>query len=65
MYSIESRRTFRKKMEATCSSEMSVDFRRTTRRYITRDGTLDFMMFELFIEGYQKKTRELTLYSLV
>jgi hypothetical protein len=27
--------------------------------------SLDLMMFELFIEGYQKKTREVTLCSLV
>jgi hypothetical protein len=26
-------------MEATCSSETSVDFQRTTRRYIPEDGT--------------------------
>jgi hypothetical protein len=29
------------KMEATCSSEMSVDFKRTTRRYISEDKTLE------------------------
>jgi hypothetical protein len=28
------------KMEATCSSEMSIDFHRTTRRYIPEDGNL-------------------------
>jgi hypothetical protein len=28
------------KMEATCFSETSVDFQRTTRRYITEDRTL-------------------------
>jgi hypothetical protein len=28
------------KMEAICSSETSVDFQRTTRRYITEDSTL-------------------------
>jgi hypothetical protein len=28
------------KMEAICSSEKSVDFQRTTRRYIPEDGTL-------------------------
>jgi hypothetical protein len=28
------------KMEAICSSEMSVDTQRTTRRYIPEDGTL-------------------------
>jgi hypothetical protein len=28
------------KMEATCSSETSVDFQRTTRRYIPEDRTL-------------------------
>jgi hypothetical protein len=28
------------KLEATCSSEMSVDFQRTTRRYIAEDRTL-------------------------
>jgi hypothetical protein len=28
------------KMEATCSSETSVDFQRTTWRYIPEDGTL-------------------------
>jgi hypothetical protein len=28
------------KMEATCSSEMSVDFQRTTRYYTSKDGTL-------------------------
>jgi hypothetical protein len=28
------------KMEAKCSSETSVDFQRTTRRYITEDITL-------------------------
>jgi uncharacterized membrane protein len=28
------------KMEATYSSEMSVDFQRTTRYYISKDGTL-------------------------
>jgi hypothetical protein len=27
-------------MEAICSSEMSVDIQRTTRRYIPEDGTL-------------------------
>jgi hypothetical protein len=27
-------------MEAICSSETSVDTQRTTRRYITEDGTL-------------------------
>jgi hypothetical protein len=27
-------------MEAICSSEMSVDTQRTTRRYISEDGTL-------------------------
>jgi hypothetical protein len=54
MYSAESRRTFRRKMEATYSSDTSVDFRRTIRRYISQHSTLDFMMFELFMEGYQK-----------
>jgi hypothetical protein len=29
-----------KKMEAICCSETSVDFQRTTRRYIAEDGTL-------------------------
>jgi hypothetical protein len=29
------------KMEATCSSETSVDFQRTTRSYIPEDGTLE------------------------
>jgi hypothetical protein len=29
--------TYRQNMEATCSSETSVDFQRTTRRYITED----------------------------
>jgi hypothetical protein len=28
------------KMEATCSSETSVNFQRTTRRYISEDSTL-------------------------
>jgi hypothetical protein len=28
------------KMEEICSSETSVDFQRTTRRYIPEDGTL-------------------------
>jgi hypothetical protein len=28
-------------MEATCSSELSVDFQRTTRRYILEDGTVN------------------------
>jgi hypothetical protein len=28
------------KMEATCSSETSADFRQTTRRYIPEDRTL-------------------------
>jgi hypothetical protein len=28
------------KMEATCSSETSADFQRTTRRYIPQDNTL-------------------------
>jgi hypothetical protein len=28
------------KMEATCSSETSADFQRSTRRYIPEDGTL-------------------------
>jgi hypothetical protein len=30
------------KMEATCSSEMSVDFQRATRRYIPEDWNLHF-----------------------
>jgi hypothetical protein len=34
------------KMEAKCSSEVSVDFRRTTRRYTPEDGTLDNHRFE-------------------
>jgi hypothetical protein len=30
------------KMKATCSSEMSVDFQRTTWRYIPKDKNLQF-----------------------
>jgi hypothetical protein len=46
------------KTEAICSSEMSVDFQWTTRRYIPEDGTLhnhrcenleSYMNMELFI----------------
>jgi hypothetical protein len=54
VYSDESKPTFRRnmsppssgsrnkalKMEAICSSETSVDFRRTTRRYVPEDSTL-------------------------
>jgi hypothetical protein len=29
-------------MEATCSSETSVDFQRTTRRYVPEDRTLQY-----------------------
>jgi hypothetical protein len=32
-------------MEAICSSETSVDFHRTTRRYILEDGTLHACMW--------------------
>jgi hypothetical protein len=34
-------------MEATCSSEMFVDFQRTTRRYVPEDSTLEnYLLFE-------------------
>jgi hypothetical protein len=33
-------------MEATCSSETSVDFQRTTRRYIPEDSPLHNHRFE-------------------
>jgi hypothetical protein len=33
------------KIEATCSFEMSVDFQRTTRRYIPEDGILNFKFY--------------------
>jgi hypothetical protein len=39
--------SLRLKMEATCSSETSNDFQRTTRRYIPEDRTLhNVMVFE-------------------
>jgi hypothetical protein len=31
-------------MEAICSSETSVDTQRTTRRYVTEDGTLHLLL---------------------
>jgi hypothetical protein len=34
------------RMEATCSSETSVDFQRTTRRYIPEDRTLHNHLYE-------------------
>jgi hypothetical protein len=34
------------KMEATCCSETSVDFQRTTRRYIPEDSTLQDKKFD-------------------
>jgi hypothetical protein len=37
------------KMEATCSSETSVDFRRTTRRYIPEDRTVHTNSFFISI----------------
>jgi hypothetical protein len=40
------------KMEATCSSETSIDFRRTTRRYIPEDGTLQNLTVFVLIKFY-------------
>jgi hypothetical protein len=40
------------KMEATCSSEKSVDFQRITRRYIPEDRTVQFSRGFVFQEEY-------------
>jgi hypothetical protein len=36
-------------MEATFSSETSVDFQRTIRRYIPEDRTLEYILVSYFI----------------
>jgi hypothetical protein len=43
------------KMEARCSSETSVDFQRTTRRYIPEDGTLH----SYFSFGYKASSKSI------
>jgi hypothetical protein len=48
------------KMEATCSSELSVDFQRTTRHYIPEDGIL-----HKFITISVKTSNPTTLFSPV
>jgi hypothetical protein len=40
------------KMEATCSSETSVDFQRTARRYIPEDRILHVILTHLITETY-------------
>jgi hypothetical protein len=60
-------------MEATCSSEMSVDFQRTTERYIPEDMTLpnhryeNFNSYKDFALRHQVRTssRAYTAYCLV
>jgi hypothetical protein len=50
------------KMEAICSSETSVDFQRTTRRYIPGDSTLNsvyFLSYDCNMAGYISKKLEL------
>jgi hypothetical protein len=42
------------KMEATCSSETSVDFQRTTRHYIPEDKTLLKHCYRLSLERHKK-----------
>jgi hypothetical protein len=39
------------KIEAICSSERSVDFQRTARRYIPEDRTLRILRSEVFVSG--------------
>jgi Kef-type K+ transport system membrane component KefB len=43
------------KMEATCSSEMSVDFQRTIRHYIPEFRTLFIPLFFTYVSERQKK----------
>jgi hypothetical protein len=47
-------------MEEICSSETSVDFQRTTRRYIPEDSTLDNLIVELYWVNLRSEVKTLT-----